>query len=476
MAEAPGSFGNLLTGHVVDFKANPAAFGTRKREKYGPVSKVKLMDKGIYVCGAPEVARVLEADLRALSTSRATQKFIGELCGRGIVLADGDEARQARAVLAEVMREANVAPLVGALRASAAMLWEERARSAAGTREAAEKTDDDVAVIDVYEEVKSWATRETLLLFLGRELDADGERLGAIVRTSAAIFRGVVGLPMSLPGGAFAKAKAAGDELRALLRGLVHEEQTRQADGEAGTDAAERGSLFPLLVSRYAPVEQGAAAAATCPDLLLDVLVHAASPLIPKLIASAMTSFVLEIAAQAPLVREMRGADGEGAHARAWNEVLRLWPPLIMTTRRAVTPITVRRGMADEDDGGDDGDDVLVPDGAMIFLDLHTASRDPRRSDDADAFHPDAAAAAKCPHLAFGSGPRACPAQPIVMPMLTALSTSLLAAWNYRLTVRRAESAGEQPSATVGERLRRKWLPVSRPVDNVMLHLKRRKR
>jgi cytochrome P450 len=97
-----------------------------------------------------------------------------------------------------------------------------------------------------------------------------------------------------------------------------------------------------------------------------------------------------------------RAQDDLAFAQRCMHETLRLRP---------TTPKAKRRAEANTSVGG-----VVIPEGALVILDLVTANRDPSLfGEDADTFNPDRSLPSRNPlwGLSFGAGPHICPGRKV---------------------------------------------------------------
>lgn len=168
------------------------------------------------------------------------------------------------------------------------------------------------------------------------------------------------------------------------------------------------------------------------------------SALVPKALASILTSFVIALSEDESLQDTTRY--NEKVLDSIILEVQRLWPPFVGGRR------LVRQDCSVEG--------FHVPKGhAIIYLTRH-AQRDPKIFDDPDEFKPERWENKnrydKDKLFLFGAGPRCCVGRELVKRVLKTATRTLLQQYSW--------------ACVDGKNgLKYKWLPVSRPTDEVKI-------
>ncbi|KAG7498980.1 cytochrome P450 120 isoform X1 [Solea senegalensis] len=273
----------------------------------------------------------------------------------------------------------------------------------------------------VYSVFKRLGTELVLGLFLNVRAEEQPELFQEIMQLCTQHWHGLISAPVNVKVPLWSSGFSTALEARDKLMDIIKDKLENDKEGFVGS----LGSL---------PLPDSSAASQ---HLLLFI-----SALIPKAVASLLTSFTLVLGGnEQEETRRRAGEDPDYLH-RVLLEVQRLWPPFIGGRRIA------------------DQDSTLagfhVPKGNGVIYISHGVHRDPEVFEEPDNFQPERwrGRNAGQEHLlcSFGSGPRSCIGSKLADIFLKDVCMYLLKHYDWCL---------DPPS----QDLEYKWLPVSRPAD-----------
>ncbi|EGD83147.1 hypothetical protein PTSG_03779 [Salpingoeca rosetta] len=282
------------------------------------------------------------------------------------------------------------------------------------------------APFDLYQELKALCVAATLTLFLGLE---DGERdlLHRATQLITTHWHGLTSLPIRLnlgfgKGSGLDQALDAKEELETIIKGRILRCKP----------VPHQQFLFHIV---QACQSQGLDV--TCRHLLLFI-----SALIPKALASLLTSMVVELFTSHPDTLERARSDDQFLE-RFLTETERLHPPFLAARRTLPKDAVCNIGPYRVE-----GERVIM----CIFSEMN---KDPDVYKNPEAFDADRWLDASLPKpMTFGWGPDRCMGQPLARHLLLMFARQLLHHINR-------VDFEEPPS------LSPKWLPVARPRSQI---------
>ncbi|XP_068609337.1 uncharacterized protein [Brachionichthys hirsutus] len=270
----------------------------------------------------------------------------------------------------------------------------------------------------VYSIFKRLGSEFVLGLFLNVRADEQPELYQEIVQLCTQHWRGLISAPVNMKVPLWSSGLSVALEARDKLMDIVKDKLERDSKGFVGSLAS-----LPLPDSSSASQH-----------LLLFI-----SALIPKALASVLTSFTLALSGKEEM-RQRAMRDPEYLRG-VLLEVQRLWPPFIGGRRLAAQDSTLAGFHIPKDYG-------------VVYI-SHAVHRDPEVFQQPDRFLPQrwSEGNAGQEHFlcSFGSGPRRCIGVKLTEHFLKEACTYLLKHYDWDLN---------PPS----QDLEYKWLPVSRPV------------
>lgn len=273
----------------------------------------------------------------------------------------------------------------------------------------------------IYSVFKSLGTELVLGLFLNVRAEEQPELFQEITHLCTLHWHGLISAPVNVKVPMWSSGFSTALEARAKLMDIIKDKLENDKQGFVGT----LGSL-PLPDSSSASQH-----------LLLFI-----SALIPKALASLLTSFTLALSGnEQEETRRRAMADPAYLH-RVQLEVQRLWPPFIGGRRIA------------EQDSSIAG--FHVPKGYGAIYISHSVHRDPEVFEQPDNFLPERWSGRNAGQenllCSFGSGPRNCIGSKLTEVFVKEVCIYLLKHYDWCL---------DPPS----QDLEYKWLPVSRPTN-----------
>uniref|UniRef100_A0A3Q2XTF5 Putative cytochrome P450 120 n=1 Tax=Hippocampus comes TaxID=109280 RepID=A0A3Q2XTF5_HIPCM len=270
----------------------------------------------------------------------------------------------------------------------------------------------------VYTAFKQLGTELVLGLFLNVHADKEPELFQKIAQLCTQHWHGLISAPVNVKVPLWSSGFSVASEARDQLMQIIKEKLENEAQGFVG-------SLRSLPLPGSSCASQ---------HLLLFI-----SALIPKALASLLTSFTVALSGNNVLLQSLTDADYlQGVLL----EVQRLWPPFI-GGRRIAERDTSLAGFH-------------VPKGYGAIYISHAVHRDPRVFEQPDSFVPERWSARNAEHkhflCTFGSGSRNCIGMKLTDFFLKEACVYLLKHYDWCL---------DPPS----QNLDYKWLPVSRPAN-----------
>ncbi|KAG7498978.1 cytochrome P450 120 isoform X1 [Solea senegalensis] len=408
MSKLPGNAGlSLLGDKSLDFYRDPVSFYRQKMDKHGGrVFQSRLLNRPTAFICSVEGMRELLSEKSNLFLKDPTD-LMTNMYGDTIVTTNGEEACLLRLSLTSLF----TGRCLESQRDFISSVCERCLKdlSLSGQPEC------------VYSVFKRLGTELVLGLFLNVRAEEQPELFQEIMQLCTQHWHGLISAPVNVKVPLWSSGFSTALEARDKLMDIIKDKLENDKEGFVGS----LGSL---------PLPDSSAASQ---HLLLFI-----SALIPKAVASLLTSFTLVLGGnEQEETRRRAGEDPDYLH-RVLLEVQRLWPPFIGGRRIA------------------DQDSTLagfhVPKGNGVIYISHGVHRDPEVFEEPDNFQPERwrGRNAGQEHLlcSFGSGPRSCIGSKLADIFLKDVCMYLLKHYDWCL---------DPPS----QDLEYKWLPVSRPAD-----------
>ncbi|XP_046358517.2 cytochrome P450 716B1-like [Haliotis rufescens] len=412
---APGTVGWPLVGDKsYEFYKNPRDFLNKyMTQNKSRVFSVRFLNKPtVFVCSNSGVEKVLADGGEHLELGY--KAFMGQIFGDNILFTNGEEAQVLRQSLSQLFTEDSV-----------------RTYHQTIDRVLNKK----LASMDIsqpkclYAFFKQLVTEICLSLFLGLDFQDAQEVSDTIISMTTTHWHGIISVPLPLKipgrGGASSYSKAL-DAKKKLLE-IIKERRVK-------TDKS-----FPQHISTIAhdPAVQN-------DTFVNNHLLLFTSALVPKALASILTSFAVEVGQKDKLSWQTECLSNPDFMDAIFLEVQRLYPAFL-GGRRIVTQ-----------DYEIDG--YLVPkDHAVVFM-TFAAHRDPAVFEAPEEFRPErwtnCSADMKSKLFCFGAGPRGCLGQRLVWDIIKSTVNKVMGAYQWRLHD--------------NQELSQKWLPVSRPKGEIL--------
>ncbi|XP_044030498.1 putative cytochrome P450 120 isoform X2 [Siniperca chuatsi] len=271
----------------------------------------------------------------------------------------------------------------------------------------------------VYSACKRLGTELVLGLFLNVRAEEQPELFQEIAHLCTQHWHGLISAPVNVKVPLWSSGFSTALDARDKLMDIIKDKLENDKQGFVGS----LGSL---------PLPDSSAASQ---HLLLFI-----SALIPKALASLLTSFTLALSGNEQ-TRRRAMEDPDYLH-RVLLEVQRLWPPFIGGRRIAVQDSTLAG--------------FLVPKGYGVIYISHSVHRDPEMFQQPDSFLPERWSGTNTVQenflCSFGSGPRGCIGAKLTDIFLKKACMYLLKHYDWCLD-------------PISQDLEYKWLPVSRPTN-----------
>ncbi|XP_076461877.1 putative cytochrome P450 120 [Babylonia areolata] len=414
MAQLPGSVGWPLVGDKsIDFYKDPVNFLRKNIEdSQSRVFASRFLNKPTaFVCSNAGVRDIL-AD-RNGSFELGYKAFLGQIFGNNILFTDGDEAHMFRDALSHLFTS------------EALQSYQELVH-----RIAKKHVDniDPSNPLCLYLFFKQVVTEISLSLFLGLDF-ANEEQASNIVSLTIRHWHGIISVPLKIkiPGtgseSSFGKAMDAKKELLRVIK----------------AQRAMAGKGFMQRLQDTVSQDE---------DVFVDNhLLLFTSALVPKALASLLTSLAVEVGRPAMVSVQKELLTNRELKTSVFKEVHRMYPPFLGGRRVAKRDIMV--------------DGYRVPAGYAVVYMTAEAHRDPAVFKDPQTFQYQRWTSDQGLSdenlFGFGYGPRGCIGQQLVWNIIDEVLTQLLSRYHWTLR--------DQQDLT------HKLLPVSRPKGAVMVTL-----
>ncbi|KAL5017567.1 hypothetical protein ScPMuIL_007156 [Solemya velum] len=286
----------------------------------------------------------------------------------------------------------------------------------------------------IYKLFKQITTEICLSLFLGLDFTQERDAAETIVSLTTEHWHGIISFPVSfklpmMSASSYKKALAAKVKLLEVIR-------VRRSDSKS--------SFFEKLHSAMSSEQ------ISDDRIVNNHLLLFTSALVPKAIASILTSLTLELGKEDKLQVQKEVCSNSHLLDTYIMETVRLYPPFFAG----------RRIIKDKFDAGG----YHFPEGYAVMYLTYATHRDPATFDRPDHFLPerwkDGSAIDKSGLFSFGSGSRSCLGQTLVVDIIK-ITTEILFS-QCRVTIPDRQN------------LSHKWLPVSRPKCDVQVKFDRR--
>lgn len=239
MTALPSVFSLPLVGDTLSMLKDPGGFLLERARELGPVFKAKVLGDDVACFVGPDAfAHFL--DTKLFTRANGSPPHVQQIMGHDAVLfLEGEAFRTRKELLMNVFSEAAIdayAPLVTRVTRRYARRWAE------------------LGAFTWKPEIFSYALTVASALFLGTNPDVDDPALENDVDLMT---RGILAIPVKLPGGAFARGLKARDRvLTRIERAIAEHEKTPQDDAlsraiAARTKTGEKLTKDQLLVETF---------------------------------------------------------------------------------------------------------------------------------------------------------------------------------------------------------------------------------
>ncbi|XP_011480233.1 cytochrome P450 26A1 isoform X1 [Oryzias latipes] len=408
MAKLPGSAGVSLFGDKsLEFYRDPVSFCQQRIHKHrGRVFQSRLLNRPtVFVCSVRGMRELL-GEKNHIFLKDPTD-LMTNMYGDTIVTTNGEEACLLRLSLTSLFRETSLE----STREYVSSVCERCLKdlSLRGQSEC------------VYSVFKRLGTELVLGLFLNIRAEEQPDLFQEIMQLCTQHWHGLISAPVNLKVPLWSSGFSTALEARDRLMDIIKDKLENDTEG------------FPVTLSSL-PLPDSSAAAQ---HLLLFI-----SALIPKALASLLTSFTLVLSADEQVESRRRAVEDSDFLHTVLLEVQRLWPPFI-GGRRIADQDTTLAGFE-------------IPKGYGAIFISHSVHRDPEVFQQPDSFLPERWSGRNAGQegflCSFGNGPRSCIGSKLTDIFLKEACMFLLKRYDWRL---------DPPS----QDLTYKWLPVSRPAN-----------
>jgi cytochrome P450 len=359
----PGKLGLPLIGETLVFLRNPFAFLAERQRRHGDVFQSSVVGRRIVFLAGTTGAEAFYHPENITREGAHPFPFVDLFGGVNMEMYDGSRHQALKAMSLTAFDHAAIA---GYLPDMQALIEAKLARLA------------QAGEFSATAELRKLAIEAICQNVMGI---SPGPATDAICRDYGFVLKGLVSLPVALPGTPYARARAARDRLLATIRNTVAERRARP-----GQDALSR-----MLGARAADGR-----VYTDDEAVLEVHhIVIAGFIVYALMAEAMRQL-----AEQPALRERCAAE-IAAHAPAGALTmealgrLAVTTQVVLETKRYVPIVPLAFGLAKRpfDCAG-----YHVPAGSTVYLALSLCNRDPRVYTDPDRFDPDRFGPARAEH------------------------------------------------------------------------------
>ncbi|XP_064383686.1 putative cytochrome P450 120 [Halichondria panicea] len=403
--DVPGSLGySVLGDESLEFVRSPRDYIKKRQESHGAVFQTRLLNKHHIILTSSAAVHELLTE-KSSNFTMGYKEFMLELFGENIIFVDGDSWSNLRRSMEAMFSQDSIGQCMDLIRR---IISEYLSKIKTGKS------------VVVYKLFKEMVTRITIALFLDKDIsDQDAREISELLTVH---WRGIISVPLPIRvpwlswKSGYSKALTAKDRLLVIIREKLNSNPSSIASGVLESVADTE------LVAR---------------NLLLFV-----SALIPKAMASLLTSCVIELSKPENLMwRFVMEDDSKLEHIIL--EVERLWPPFFGGRRVCTQTCEV---------GG-----YVIPKDCPVAYVSYSANRDKTVFTNADSFKPERWSLEnsedKDKVWTFGSGPRNCIGHLLSSGILKECLQELSRRFTWQLAP--------------GQNLAYKVLPVSRPKDDI---------
>mmetsp|Transcript_20746 Transcript_20746/g.45466 ORF Transcript_20746/g.45466 Transcript_20746/m.45466 type:complete len:433 (-) Transcript_20746:107-1405(-) len=394
-----GKLFGLFKDETISFGLDPLGFVKRKVEKFGPIFATRLLNKYTIVVGCQEAMEEL-VNQDNINFENGYSTLMESLYGDGnIVLADGDHWSCLRRAFGRIFSAEQMEEYIPRL-LRPVDIW---------VKSLPQKQD-----VNLYPALRDLFTDLSVSLMLDLDDEMEEDEAVAIKLAAREHWRGLVTLQSGLLSKTYRTAQKARDRLlRSIVARLRHTKL--RPDGIPARMLAELG--------------EGEAAN----QLLLLV-----SALVPKALASILTSLVHALALQGP-EEQQRCCESQEHLACYLREVERMWPPFFGGFRVCTHPTELLG--------------FKISKGDTVLYAIHMLNKDPAVFEDPERMDPSRWEAPpdgrRSKVWSYGGGPRECFGRQLSNMLIQRVASAILA--KYVIT--------EQHQSPY------KWLPVARPQE-----------
>ncbi|XP_043576102.1 beta-amyrin 11-oxidase-like isoform X5 [Chiloscyllium plagiosum] len=405
----PGTSGYaLMSDKSLEFYKDPMHFCNSRIHSYGSrVFQARLLNKPtIFVCSVKGMKELLCARMSVFEKDPSA--VMHELYGGNLVTTDGEEAQLLRLSLMQLFRGKAIDTYADYINRVCIRNLKDLALSS--------------EPVAVYAMFKRLATELVLGIFLNVDAEESAALSKQITQLSTQHWHGLISAPVKVKVSVWSSAFTQALEAKGKLLNIINERLKSEEDG---------------LISKIKtiPFPENTSAAQ---HLLLFI-----SALIPKAVASLLTSFTVELAGSDKTDLRKRAQESEDYLNHVLLEVERLWPSFIGGRRIAKQDTTLCG--------------YVVPKGYLALFVAFAVHRDPEIFDDPDEFQPERWSGRNAGQekllCCFGNGSRNCIGIDLNNVILKATAGYLLNHYCWEL---------DPPN----QNLEYKWLPVSRPAED----------
>ncbi|XP_069781485.1 uncharacterized protein [Narcine bancroftii] len=407
----PGSSGYALIGDKsLDFYKDPMHFCNSRIHTYGSrIFQARLLNKPtIFVCSVKGMKELLCGKISIFEKDPST--IMHDLYGDNLVTTNGEEAQLLRLSLMQLFNSKTLETLRDYI-------------DRVCTRNLKDLAQREPVVI--YEMFKRLATEIVLGIFLNVDAEESAAFSRQITELSTQHWHGLISAPVNVKMSAWSSGFSQALEAKEKLLNIIKERL--KSDNESF-----------ICKMKDVPFPESTSAAQ---HLLLFI-----SALIPKALASLMTSFTIELAGSNKVHIRKYARENEADLDHVLLEVERLWPSFI-GGRRVAKQDTTLCG-------------YTVPKGSQAMFIAFAIHRDPEIFADPDEFQPERWSGRNAGQetllCCFGNGPRNCIGIGLNNLILKTAVGYLLNNYSWEMD-------------PLNQSLHYKWLPVTRPREDIKI-------
>ncbi|XP_074642541.1 putative cytochrome P450 120 [Tubulanus polymorphus] len=408
----PGNAGFPVIGDKsYEYYADPVDFvETKINEHQSRVFVSRILNKPTVFVGSNTVARELLSD-QTDNLELGYKSLMGEIFGQNILFTEGPEAHNLRLLMSNLFSHGKMSNFHSKI--------ESIIQKSLGQLT-------NTAQIKVYEFFKRMMTEICLSVFLDLDFEESTELASTIVNLTTTHWHGIISVPLNVKllgmgKSTFAKAVQARDKLIHIIEEKVQN--------------SAKGFLKLILPSSF-PTESS----------IVNHLLLLTSALVPKAFASILTSFVIGSTLDLDEIEStMKNMQSSSDYLESiLLETIRLWPPFAAGRR------LIRKDF-----------EVLgykFSKGWAVMYTTYSIHRDPCIFSQPEKFIPERWMTCNKDDrdklVAFGSGARGCVGKNFSWGIIKMTAALLVSKYTWKLPE--------------GQDLKYKWLPVSRPKNDVI--------